>query len=139
MVFTGNSGSLTSSATLALTVAAAGTSVTTYHNDNARDGWNSSETVLTPQTVNATTFGKLRQLSVDGKVDAQPLYVSSLSIAGQTRNVLITVTEHGTAYAFDADGGPSCGTSARSQPTRPPATITVAPRSRPKSASPIHP
>ena len=27
-------------------------SVVTYHNDNARDGWNSSETVLTPQTVN---------------------------------------------------------------------------------------
>src|SRR6202041_1012364 len=105
VAFTGNSGSLTHTATLALTVAAAGTSVTTYHNDNVRDGWNSSETVLTPQTVNATAFGKLRELTVDGKVDAQPLYVSSLSIAGQTRNVLITVTEHGTAYAFDADGG----------------------------------
>jgi len=105
VVFTGTSGSLTHNATLTLTVAAAGTSVTTYHNDNARDGWNSSETVLTPQTVNATTFGKLRDLTADGKVDAQPLYVSSLSIAGQTHNVLITVTEHGTAYAFDADGG----------------------------------
>jgi hypothetical protein len=105
VVFTGTSGSLTHNATLTLTVAAAGTSVTTYHNDNARDGWNSSETVLTPQGVNATTFGQLRNLTVDGKVDAQPLYVSSLSIAGQTHNVLITVTEHGTAYAFDADGG----------------------------------
>ncbi|MEA3007844.1 MAG: hypothetical protein QOI94_3113 [Acidobacteriaceae bacterium] len=105
VVFTGNSGSLTHTATLALTVTAAGTSVTTYHNDNARDGWNSLETVLTPQTVIATAFGKLRQMSVDGKVAAQPLYVSSLSIAGQTRNVLITVTEHGTAYAFDADEG----------------------------------
>ena len=31
----------------------------------------------------------------------------------------------------------SCGTSARSPPTRQPATITVAPRSRRKSASPI--
>jgi hypothetical protein len=105
VVFTGTSGSLTHTAILALKVAAAGTSVTTYHNDNARDGWNSSETVLTPQTVNATTFGKLRELPVDGKVDAQPLYVSSLSVAGQTHNVLITVTEHGSAYAFDADGG----------------------------------
>jgi hypothetical protein len=105
VVFTGTSGSLTHTATLALTVAAAGTSVTTYHNDNARDGWNSSETVLTPQTVNSSTFGKLRELPVDGKVDAQPLYVSSLSLAGQTHNVVITVTEHGTAYAFDADGG----------------------------------
>jgi hypothetical protein len=105
VVFAGTSGSLTHDATLTLTVAAAGTSVTTYHNDNARDGWNSSETALTPQTVNATTFGKLRELTVDGKVDAQPLHVSSLSIGGQTRNVLITVTEHGTAYAFDADDG----------------------------------
>ena len=105
VVFTGTSGSLTHSATLALTVAASGTSVLTYHNDNARDGWNSSETVLTPQTVNTASFGKLRELPVDGKVDAQPLYVSGLSIAGQTHNVLITVTEHGSAYAFDADGG----------------------------------
>jgi hypothetical protein len=104
-IFTGTSGSLTHTAALALTVAATGTSVFTYHNDNARDGWNSLETVLTPQTVNATTFGKLRELAVDGKVDAQPLYVSSLSIAGQTHNVLVTVTEHGSAYAFDADGG----------------------------------
>ncbi len=105
VVFTGDSGSLTHTATLALTVAAAGTSVTTYHNDNARDGWNSLETVLTPQNVNATAFGQLRILTTDGKVDGQPLYVSSLLIAGQTRNVLITVTEHGTAYAFDADQG----------------------------------
>jgi hypothetical protein len=104
VVFTGTSGLLTHAATLALTVAAAGTSVTTYHNHNARDGWNSSETVLTPQSVNTTTFGKLRDLPVDGKVDAQPLYVSNLSIAGQTRNVVVAVTEHGTAYAFDADG-----------------------------------
>jgi hypothetical protein len=105
VVFSGTSGSLTHNAILALTVAAAGTSVTTWHNDNARDGWNSSETELAPQTVNATTFGKLRDLPVDGNVDAQPLYVSNLSIAGQTHNVLIAMTEHGTAYAFDADGG----------------------------------
>jgi len=105
VVFTGNSGSLTHTATLALTVEAAGTSVTTYHNDNMRDGWNSSETELTPQNVNATAFGKLRVLTTDGKVDAQPLYVSNLLIAGQTRNVLITVSEHGTAFAFDADEG----------------------------------
>jgi hypothetical protein len=106
VVFTGTSGSLTHTATLALTVAAAsGVNVTTYHNDNARDGWNASETTLTPQNVNSTTFGKLRELAVDGKVDAQPLYVSGLSIGGQTHNVLITVTEHGSAYAFDADSG----------------------------------
>jgi hypothetical protein len=106
VVFTGTSGSLSHTATLALTVAAAaGANVTTYHNDNARDGWNASETTLTPQNVNFNGFGKLRELAVDGKVDAQPLYVSGLSISGQTHNVLIVVTEHGSAYAFDADSG----------------------------------
>ena len=106
VVFTGTSGSLSHTATLALTVtAAAGVNVTTYHNDNARDGWNSSETTLTPQNVNFNTFGKLRELAVDGKVDAEPLYVSGLSIAGQTHNVLIVVTENASAYAFDADTG----------------------------------
>jgi hypothetical protein len=106
VVFTGTSGSLSHSATLALAVAAASTvNVTTYHNDNARDGWYSAETVLTPQNVNFNSFGLLRQLPVDGKVDGQPLYVSSLVIAGQTHNVLIVVTEHGSAYAFDPDSG----------------------------------
>ena len=106
MVFTATSGSLTHTATLALTVgASSGVNVTTYHNDNARDGWYASETVLTPQNVNVNSFGKLRELAVDGKVDAQPLYVSSLSVAGQTHNVLIVVTEHGSAYAFDPDSG----------------------------------
>jgi hypothetical protein len=106
VVFTGTSGSLSHTATLALTVAAAGAvNVTTYHNDNARDGWNSSETTLTPQSVNFNTFGKLRELPVDGKVDGEPLYVSGLSIAGQIHNVLIVVTENASAYAFDADTG----------------------------------
>jgi hypothetical protein len=106
VVFTGTSGALSHTAPLALTVAtAAGVNVTTYHNDNARDGWNASETTLTPQNVNFNTFGKLRELPVDGKVDAEPLYVSGLSIAGQTHNVLIVVTENASAYAFDADTG----------------------------------
>jgi hypothetical protein len=105
VVFTGTSGTLNHTATLALTVAAAGVNVTTYHNDNARDGWYPAETVLTPTNVNATTFGKLTELPVDGLVDAQPLYVSGLSIAGQTHNVLITVTENDSAYAFDPDTG----------------------------------
>ncbi len=79
VVFTGTSGSLSHAATLALSVAASsGVNVTTYHNDNARDGWYSAETVLTPQNVNFNSFGLLRQLPVDGKVDGQPLYVSSL-------------------------------------------------------------
>jgi hypothetical protein len=84
----------------------AGTNVTTYHNDNARTGQNLSETILTPSDVNSSSFGKLFVISVDGKVDAQPLYLTQLSIPNQaTRNVLYVATEHGSVYGFDADSG----------------------------------
>ena len=49
--------------------------VLTWHNDAARSGQNLLETILTPANVNSTSFGKLFTLSVDGKVDAEPLYV----------------------------------------------------------------
>jgi hypothetical protein len=43
---------------------------------------------------------------VDGKVDAQPLYLSNLAnIAGDTHNVVYVATEHGGVYAFDPDSG----------------------------------
>jgi hypothetical protein len=80
--------------------------IVTWHNDNARTGQNLSETILTPANVRAASFGKLFVLAVDGKVDAQPLYVPALSIPGQgTHNVLYVETEHDTAYAFDGDNG----------------------------------
>ena len=45
-------------------------------------------------------------INVDGKVDAQPLYVPGLSIPGSgVHNVLYVVTEDDSAYAFDADSG----------------------------------
>lgn len=78
--------------------------VLTWHNDNARTGQNLSETILTPANVNSTTFGRLATISVDGKVDAQPLYVPALTIPGQgTHNVLYVATENDSLYAFDAD------------------------------------
>jgi hypothetical protein len=80
--------------------------VLTYHNDNARTGWNSQETILNPADVNSATFGLLYKLSVDGKVDATPLYMSNLAIPGQgTHNVVFVATEHDSLYAFDADTG----------------------------------
>src|SRR5579862_3753191 len=81
------------------------TSVLTFHNDNARTGQNLTETVLTPANVNPSTFKLLFTLAVDGKVDAQPLYVSALTIGGTVHNVLYVATEHDTLYAFDADNG----------------------------------
>ena len=80
-------------------------SVLTYHNDNARDGLNAQETTLTPANVNSTQFGKVGFLGVDGLVDAQPLYMGSVSIGGVTHNVLYVATEHDSVYAFDADSG----------------------------------
>ena len=80
-------------------------SVTTYHNDNARTGQNLSETILTTSNVNQSSFGKQFVISADGKVDAQPLYLPSISISGQTHNLLFVVSEHGSVFAFDADTG----------------------------------
>ncbi|MGD0616391.1 MAG: BACON domain-containing protein [Bryobacteraceae bacterium] len=82
-------------------------SVLTWHNDNARTGQNLAETILTPLNTSKTAvFGKLFVIAVDGKVDAQPLYVPSLTMALQgTHNVLYVMTENDSAYAFDADTG----------------------------------
>ena len=80
--------------------------VLTYHDNNARTGLNPSETALTLSNVNATSFGKLFVLSVDGLVDAEPLYLSAVPISGSgTHNLLIVATEHDSVYAFDADSG----------------------------------
>ncbi len=85
---------------------AAQTNVLTYHNDVARTGQNLGETTLTPSNVNSATFGKLFQVTLDGVVDAQPLYVAGVAIANQgTHNVLVVATENDSLYALDADSG----------------------------------
>jgi hypothetical protein len=77
--------------------------VITYHYDNGRSGMNLNETALTPANVNSTQFGKKGEFTVDGHVDAQPLYLSQVTIGAQKKNVLYVATEHGSVYAFDAD------------------------------------
>jgi hypothetical protein len=95
--FTGSSESASSSTT--------GTNVVTYKNDLARSGQNLTESILTPANVNSATFGLLRLLPVDGKVDAEPLYLSHLQISGAAHNVLYVATEADSVYAFDAQSG----------------------------------
>jgi hypothetical protein len=78
--------------------------VLTYHGDALRTGWFSSETQLTTGNVNATKFGLLHTVVLDGRVDAEPLYVSQLSLNGKNpRNFVFVVTENNSLYRIDAD------------------------------------
>lgn len=107
VVVSNSAGSVTSSsATLTVNPGGGGNSnvsVLTYHNDVGRTGQNLNETILAAVNVNSTNFGKVGFLTVQGLVDAEPLYVPNLSIAGATHNVVFVVTEHDLVYAFDAD------------------------------------
>lgn len=78
--------------------------VTTHHYDTLRTGWNRNETLLSAATFPAT-FGVLQSVAVDDQVDAQPLLVPALQIAGGVHDVLYVVTENNSIYALDANSG----------------------------------
>jgi len=78
--------------------------VTTWHYDNGRTGANPNETILTPQNVNSTDFGKLFTQPVDGAIIGQALYLPSVTIPKLgVHNVVYVATMHDSVYAFDAD------------------------------------
>jgi hypothetical protein len=75
--------------------------VTTWHNDNARTGQNTSEATLTRTLVGSVnTFGKLCSAAVDGQVHAQPL-VTNVVIGGVNHTAVFIVTNSSTVYVFD--------------------------------------
>jgi hypothetical protein len=97
--------SAVASANLTVETIVSAPDVTTYHYDNQRDGLNAQESTLTLENVNSTQFGKIGFDTVDGLVDAEPLYLANVTAGGKLRNVLYVATEHGSVYAFDADTG----------------------------------
>jgi hypothetical protein len=83
------------------------TDILTRSFDFSRRGANITETVLTPQAVATRGVKKLLTLDIpdDPRLEAQPLYVSNLSVGGQTRNVIIQATMGNWIYAWDAATG----------------------------------
>jgi hypothetical protein len=84
-------------------------SVTTYHYDSLRSGWNSEEERLKPAKVAAPAFGLLHSVTLDDQVDTQPLVVAREKItAGSSpgrHDVVYVATEGDTIYAIDASSG----------------------------------
>lgn len=80
-------------------------SVTTFHYDLARTGWNARERVLSPRTVTKDGFGRLWYTPMDGQVYAAPLVVADADIQGRARDVVIAPTQNNTVYLLDADTG----------------------------------
>jgi len=87
--------------------------------DNNRSGANLQETILKPSNVGAATFGKLFSVHTDGQIYAQPLYVSHLTIAGGTHNVVFVATMLNSVYAIDADSGTQLWTQNYGPPINP--------------------
>jgi len=81
-------------------------SVTTYHYNNRRNGWNNAEATLTPAVVSSSKFNLVHNVPVDEQVDAQPLVLTNQAISNKgIRDVVYVATENNTIYAIDTSTG----------------------------------
>jgi mono/diheme cytochrome c family protein len=93
-----------------------------FHGNAAREGWNDSETVLTPKEVARASFGQIWQSPVfdsagaaPPRLFASPLFLGSVKqhsgpLAGQSVPVAYAVASTGFAYAVlaaDREGSPA--------------------------------
>ncbi len=98
---------------IAAAPAAAQTAIVTHHFNNSRDGWNRTETILTPASVGtpgpAGTFGLLATVPLDTTLDAQPLVAPNIVVDGDpnpgTHDVVYVATQGNTVYAIDPTRG----------------------------------
>jgi len=93
----------------AIPAAGAAQAVITQHNDTWRTGMNPAEYQLTPATVGnlvgTHVFGRLGTIALDESVEAQPLVVPNVAVAGDpnagTHDVVYVVTAANSVYAID--------------------------------------
>jgi outer membrane protein assembly factor BamB len=75
----------------------------TYGHDPQRSGNAAGESLITPSSVK--NLALQWSAKVDGKVTAQPLFVSAVQVVGGTHDVVVVATAWNSIYALDASSG----------------------------------
>ena len=76
---------------------------TTVGHDSGRSGTAPAESQI--GTANAASLSQNWSTSLDGKVTAQPLFLSAVQVMGAIHDVVIAATNQDTVYALDANTG----------------------------------